>query len=160
MVEGMTLNRKIEVQFWVVVFLSALLSLFVIAPITYMLADNQPPYEYDAENSYVIPSKTMAGRQMSVHWKLKKLNRICSGSVTRVIVDEQTGVRTYYDPTPVTRTLDIGDMTIDRTFYLPPLISPGPKWYYADIEYACNILQHFYPLRVRTPRLPFNVDEP
>ena len=78
--------------------------------------------------------------------------------MTRVIVDQQTGVRTYYDPTPAARTLDIEEMTLDRTFYLPPLITPGPKWYYSDAEFSCNLLQHFYPLRVRTPRLAFEVE--
>lgn len=152
-----TLVRRMELQFRVVVTVSALFSTFIIGPLAYMLADNQLPYEYDVDASYVIPDVTPSGRQMTVHWKLKKVNRVCRGAITRTIVDRDTGVKTTYDPTPAAQTIDLGDMTLDRTFYLPPLITPGRKWYYSDAEFACNLLQQFYPLRTVTPRLPFTV---
>ncbi len=137
---------------------SAVFSLLVVTPISYMAFDNQPPYEYDEQNSYVIPSKTPSGRQMVVHWKLKKINRVCTGSITRYIVDQETTVRVSYDPTAAARTVDLKDHVLNRTFFLPPDITPGRKWYYANAEFACNPLQHFYPLRVRTPRLSFEVE--
>jgi len=137
---------------------SAAFSVLVVAPVSYMLFDNQPPYEYDADNSYVIPARTPAGRQMLVHWKFSRVNRICVGSITRYIVDKDTGVRVSYDPTPAAKNINEGDSALDRTFFLPPDTVPGKKWYYADGEYACNPLQHLYPLRVRTPRLSFEVE--
>ena len=151
--------KKMEMQFRAVVILSAVLSTFVFAPLAYMLADNQPPFEYDASRSYVVPSKTPAGRQMTVHWKFSKVNRLCPGYVTKIVVDQTTGVRTLYDPTPAARVIDEDSMTLDKTFYLPPTITEGKKWYYSEAEYACNPLQHVYPLRVRTPRLSFEVTE-
>ncbi len=141
------------------IILSAVVSVFVITPLAYMFADNQPPYEYGMDGSYVVPQHTQSGHQLRVHWKLKKVNRICIGSITRVIVDDVTGFKISYDPTPATKNIDMEDGTLDRTFYLPPLISPGRKWYYSDAEFACNLLQRLYPLRVRTPRLGFEVTE-
>jgi hypothetical protein len=134
-------------------------SFAVIAPLAYMLADTTPPYEYDEENSYVIPSSTRAGKQMTVHWRFRKFNRVCVGVITRHVVDQETTVRFSYDPTAaaITEELSPGNMSLNRTFFLPPNIMPGKKWYYADAEFACNPLQRFYPLRVRTPRLSFEV---
>ena len=140
----------------ILVFVAAF-SLFVIAPISYMAFDNMPPYEYDAEKSYIVPKETPAGRQMTVSWKLKKINRVCIGSITRHVVDQDTMVRFSYDPTAAAATIDISDDVLNRTFFLPPNVATGKKWYYADAEFACNPLQRFYPLRVRTPRLSFEV---
>lgn len=134
-----------------------LFSLFFIAPAVYLLADNQPPYEYDADRSTVVPTKTESGRQLVVHWHLKKINRVCVGTIYRHVVDQETGVRFSYDPTVAARTIELRGNVLDRTFILPPDVTPGKKWYYADAEFACNPLQLLYPLRVRTPRLSFEV---
>lgn len=139
--------------------LTFFISAFFIMPLAYMLADVQPPYEYDAEHSYIVPSTTPSGRQMLVHWHFVRVNRVCPGAITRYIVDQRTGARLSYDPTAAARTIDVGDKYLDRTFYLPAAISPGMKWYYSEGEYACNPLQRLYPLRVRTPRLSFEVKE-
>lgn len=135
----------------------AIVASVIIAPMVYMMADNQPPYDYDGVNSQVIPSQTPAGRQLRVHWVLKRVNRICPGSITRTIVDQKSGTRISYDPAPAATNVELGDTELDRTFLLPPEIPPGKKWYYADAEYACNPLQRFYPLKLRTPRLSFEV---
>lgn len=134
-------------------------SLLIVAPAAYMVADRTPPYEYDASRSYIIPLITLTGRQMTVHWQFKRVNRICAGSITRYVVDDKTKTRFSYDPTPAASTIDIGEDHLDRTFFLPQGIPPGKKWYYADAEFACNPLQRLYPLRVRTPRLSFEVIE-
>ena len=134
-------------------------SLFLIAPLAFLMTDNLPPYEYDPSRSYIVPSHTEAGRQIIVHWYITRINRVCPGSITRHIVDQQTGLRVSYDPTPSARNLEVEDKYLDRTFFLPTLITPGMKWYYAEGEYACNPLQRFYPLRVRTPRISFEVTE-
>lgn len=146
-------------RYWIPVILSALISAFLIAPTVYMIADNQPPFEYDAERSYVVPRVTESGRQMLVHWEFKRINRICPGSITRYVVDRRTTARFSYDPTPAATTVEIGEDHLDRTFFLPQEVPPGPKWYYATAEFACNPLQRFYPMRVQTPRLPFEVKE-
>lgn len=139
--------------------ISLLLSIFLIAPIAYMLNDNQPPYEYDAENSYIIPQKAQGGNQMLVHWAFTRVNRVCGGTLTRFVIDEATGYRFSYDTVPVATHLEVGDKHLDRSFTLPQNIVPGWKNYYAEMNFVCpwNLLQRFYPLTVRTPRLRFKV---
>lgn len=128
----------------------------ILGALAFMSADTTPPYEYDVAESYVIPEQTQAGHQLTVHWKIK-VNRICPGTIVRTIVDTKTGIRVSYDPTPAANTLETVDHELNRTFMLPTGIPPGAKWYYSDGDYACNLLQRFYPLHVRTPRLPFTV---
>lgn len=141
------------------VILVALLTLLVIAPMSYMIADTEPPYEFDAEQSYVIPSKTAAGHQIVVHWHIIRVNRVCPGMITRYIVDDRTMTKISYDAVPSARQVELGARELNRTFLLPSGIQPGKKWYYSEGYYACNPLQHFYPLIVRTPRLSFEVTE-
>lgn len=134
-------------------------TLTIIAPLSYMIADNQPPYEYDSESSYIIPVRTGAGQQITVHWKFARINRVCLGTITRYIVDQHTNARISYDPTAAAVTIEFGMDYLERTFYLPQGVAPGKKWYYAEGSYACNPLQRFYPLVTRTPRLSFEVTE-
>jgi hypothetical protein len=125
--------------------------------IAYLLADNQPPYVYDAEQSYVIPSHTSPGHQVAVHWSIK-VNRLCPGSIVRTIVDARTGARTSYDPTPAILTIETTDTVLDRTFLLPQGMGLGRKIYRANAEYVCNPLQRIWPLKVQTPDLLFEVE--
>lgn len=141
----------------ILIIISTIFSMFVVAPIVFMLADNQPPFEYDQECSYVVPNKTPSGNQIRVHWCFKTVNRICSGVITRSIVDAKTRERITYDPTYASSTADIGEKFLERTFFLPSGITPGEKEYYADAAFSCNPLQRIYPLHVRTPRLRFFV---
>lgn len=122
----------------------------------YLIADNQPPYVYFADASYVKPSVTQKGHQVEVYWKLK-VNRICPGHIIRSIVDEKTGVKFSYDPYPAISAIKIEDDHLSRTFLLPEGISPGKKIYRANAEYACNLLQRFWPLKVQTPDLYFEI---
>ena len=136
---------------------SAIVSV-VIAWVTFMTFDTTPPYEYDAGSSYVIPSKTQAGHQVTVHWKLSRVNRVCPGTVTRSVVDAVTKVRITYDPALAAQSVVPGDDELNRTFLLPSGISPGKKLYYADGSYGCNLLQRWWkPLVVRTPTLEFEI---
>jgi len=124
-----------------------------------MAADNQPPYEYDAANSYIVPSIANDGDQLTVRWKIK-VNRICPGSNSRVLFDRQTGVvLASYDPTPAAVSASIKDGYLNRTFLLPRGALPsGEIGYRATVCYQCNLLQKFVkPLCVTTPELTFRV---
>lgn len=133
-----------------------LVSMLIIAPISYMIADTEAPYIYDESMSYVIPERTQAGHQLIVHWSVK-VNRVCPGEIIRNIVDAKSGAKISYDPTRAAGTVELSDKELNRTFQLPSGIAPGEKFYYADGEYQCNFLQRFYPLHSRTPRLPFTI---
>lgn len=139
--------------FWVAgLNLAAILGLFA-----YMLADNQPPYTYFGDESYIIPQRASPGHQVSVHWKIK-VNRLCPGAIVRTIVDARTGARTSYDPTPAIVTIRPEDTSLDRTFMLPEGMGAGRKLYRANAEYVCNPLQRIWPLKVQTPDLMFEVE--
>lgn len=132
-------------------------SLAVVAcAIAYMLSDNQPPYSYIIEKSYVIPNPSQAGHQVTVHWELK-VNRLCAGVIVRTIVDAKTGAKVSYDPTPSLSTMRMQDTSLERTFFLPEGAQPGPKLYRANAEYICNPLHRIWPLKVQTPDIHFEV---
>lgn len=142
-----------------IIAFSAIISFFWIAPLAYMYFDNQPPYEYDISNSYITPSKPHAERQVTVHWAFKSVNRICPGSIVRYIIDAQNKTKITYDATPAALSIDLKDLSLDRTFMLPPNVTIGPKIYRSEGFYICNPLQHFWPLRVSTPDLHFEIVE-
>lgn len=128
--------------------------------VSFMAADNQPPYEYDAEKSYIVPSKAHDGDQITVMWKLAKINRICPGSNRRILFDPRTRViLASYDPTPAAVSESIHEGYLNRTFLLPRGALPeGPIGYRANVCYECNPFQRFIkPLCVATPELFFSV---
>lgn len=142
-----------------VLVFSIVVSFFLIAPIAYMTADNAPPYVYDVKNSYVVPLRPRVQFQVTVHWALKRVNRVCPGFLVRYIIDADTMVKTTYDAIPVADNVDANATELNRTFLLSPNITPGPKIYRAEGFYSCNPLQHIWPLRVVTPDLHFEVVE-
>lgn len=124
----------------------------------FMAADTMPPYEYDVENSYIIPSKAHDGDQITVMWKLKKVNRLCPGSNSRILFDPKTRVQlATYDPTPAAISDSIKDGYLNRTFLLPRALPDGEIGYRADVCYICNPLQRIFPLCISTPELYFRV---
>jgi hypothetical protein len=129
--------------------------------VAFMMADNEPPYEYDAEQSYIVPSKAHDGDQITVKWKLAKVNRICPGSNRRVLFDPKTHViLASYDPTPAAVSDSIEDGYLNRTFLLPRGVLPSGKiGYRANVCYECNIFQKIIkPLCIATPNLFFQVE--
>lgn len=128
----------------------------------FMAADTTPPYEYDAENSFIIPSTAHDGDQITVMWKIAKINRFCPGSNHRVLFDPKTRViLASYDPTSAAISESIKDGYLNRTFLLPRgALPPGPIGYRANVCYECNLFQRFVkPLCVATPELLFRVVE-
>ena len=141
--------------YWIIgSFIAALL-----AALAYMAADNQHPYTYNVEKSYVKPNPAAAGRQITVHWEFVT-HRTCPGAIVRTIVDARTGAKVSYDPTPALGTVRMGDISMERTFFLPEEMLPGPKLYRSNAEYICNPLHRIWPLKVQTPDIAFEVKEP
>jgi len=127
----------------------------------FMLSDNVQPYEYDAEHSYIVPSTAHDGEQITVMWKLKKINRICPGSNHRVLFDPKTHViLASYDPTQAAVAESIKDGYLNRTFLLPREVLPRGQniGYRATVCYICNPLQRIFPLCVTTPELFFRLE--
>lgn len=132
---------------------------FLAGSVAFMAFDNAPPYEYDEANSYVVPSPANDGDQITVKWKLMKVNRICPGSAQRVLFDPKTKiVLANYDKTPAATSDSVKDGYLNRTFALPRGLPSGPIAYRANVCYGCNLFQEFIkPLCVATPNLIFSV---
>jgi hypothetical protein len=128
--------------------------------LSFMIADNVPPYEYDVANSHVIPSPAGDGEQITIMWKLSKVNRVCPGVVHRILYDPKTRVvLASYDPTPAAISSSIKDGYLNRTFLLPRGALPsGMIGYKANVCYECNLYQKVVrPLCVATPDLIFQL---
>lgn len=126
--------------------------------VAFMAADNLPPYEYDGANSYVIPSPARDGDQITVKWKLLKVNRVCPGSNRRILFDPRTKViLATYDPSPAAVSSSMVDGYLNRTFLLPRGALPsGEIGYRATVYYECNLFQKYIrPLVVTTPDIIF-----
>jgi hypothetical protein len=129
--------------------------------VAFMVADTTPPYEYDIERSFIVPSRAHDGDQITVRWALAKVNRICPGSNRRVLFDPKTHViLASYDPTPAAVSESIQNGYLNRTFLLPRGVLPSGKvGYRANVCYECNLFQKFIkPLCVATPNLFFQVE--
>lgn len=140
-------------RYWIIGFFVAL----VCGQFAYLAADNQPPYSYIVDKSYIKPNPAHPGRQIIVHWEFK-INRLCPGIVIRTIADAITGASISYDPAPVFNQVKFGDTSLERTFFLPEGMLPGKKLYRAHAEYVCNPLQRIWPLKVQTPDIAFEVE--
>lgn len=123
-----------------------------------MYLDDQPPYEYDAQQSTVTPNPAPQGSLITVNWALTKVHRNCPGTVQRTFRDLDTGeVVSTLDTTPMSRSVRLGDRNLPRSFELPPNLPPVVG-YSAEICVECNMLQHIYrPVCFRTPEITFHV---
>ena len=146
---------------WVNVIIATLAGMLS-AWIAFMAFDTTPPYEYDTENSTIVPDLVSdESQQITVQWKIKRVNRICPGANQRQLFDPKTGViLATYDATPAATSSSLKDGYLNRTFSLPwAILPPGKIGYRATVAYQCNILQKFYPLIVTTPSLYFYVKQ-
>lgn len=128
--------------------------------LAFMMADNQPPYEYDVANSYVVPSPAFEGQQITVWWRISKVNRYCPGVGHRILFDPKTRVvLADYDPSPTAEPGSVKEGYLPKTFLLPAKFSPPPEVGYRQTGcYGCNVYQQFVrPLCVNTPDLIFRV---
>ena len=129
----------------------AIMIAFLAGSIVFMAFDTTPPLRYDESASFVVPSPANDGDQVTVKWRLKKVNRECPGIAQRVLFDPKTKIiLANYDPTPAA--------TSESEFALQRALPSGQIAYRADVCYGCNLLQQFVrPLCVPTPNLTFTV---
>jgi hypothetical protein len=125
---------------------------------TYMAFDTTPPYEFIGSESLVVPPSAYGGDQITVKWKVK-FNRVCTGSMRRILFDPDTNVvLAVYDTEPVAGIYALEDGYLNKTFRLPTVIQKGWIGYRAELHYRCNFLQRFFPLNVTTPDLHFKIE--
>jgi hypothetical protein len=134
-----------------IIVASAIVSIFVVMPVVYMLADTQPPYEY--VSARIEPETVEPGQTVTVHWHLK-INRKCKGINQRQVADSQ-GRIVNYDPT-IAAGLSVSEK-FSVAFTAPRGLAPGPAKYRVISNYSCNLMQSFFPLHVVTPDVSFFV---
>jgi hypothetical protein len=146
------MSGLIHVAMRAVVWVSAVLTVFVITPIVYMMADTQKPYEYISGE--IVPYVVLPGQIVTVKWRLK-INRKCRGVNQRQIADS-TGRIVNYDPVIATGSNVSEEFSI--AFEIPHGLAPGPAKYRVLSSYTCNLMQSIlWPLHVTTPDVPFVV---
>lgn len=155
--ETLLANLFSSVIFRVLFFVSMLVTAALI-PITYWALDNQRPYVFFGDESYIIPTAAQGNDQMIVSWKVRVF-RQCDGIVRRELFDPRTQViLSIYDPQPAHKNnMPLGDGQFNKTFLLPKMIQPGRIGYRARLEYSCNPLQRIWPISYVTPELFFEV---
>lgn len=122
-----------------------------------MRLDNEPPYSYDPAQSFVVPDPASQGSMVTVDWALTKVRRECPGSVQRMFRNLDTGqLITTLDTTPMSRSIQMGDKRLPRSFELPPDLPPNVG-YSAEVCAQCNMLQQFFPICFKTPEITFHV---
>lgn len=137
------------------VFFSALIALALW--FAWMMADNEPPYIYDQESSRIAPDPAPQGAMVTADWNLKKVNRVCPGTVQRFFRDANTKrMVATLDTTEVSRAVKVGDNSLPRSFQLPPNL-PARVEYSALVCFECNPLQQRFPLCIMTPTITFGV---
>lgn len=152
-----------------------LICVFIVLPIMLLIGDRSSPYVYlkgDVETKDAVP-----GQLVYVKWS-GKYTRNCDGQIFRSIIDSGKTVH-LLDVLPSVLTIatpgensryplpdnppdDLQtskDDTIEftRAFTLPLATLPGRAYYRVRSEYWCNPLQHYWPIKVNLPDIPFNV---
>lgn len=124
-----------------------------------MYLDTQRPLVYDVSESFIVPDPAPQGAMVTINWKIAKVNRICPGTIQRSFVDKATGqVVATLDTTPVSRATREGDDHLPRSFQLPPDL-PAVVGYSGNVCFQCNVLQHLFPLCIKTPEIVFHVTQ-
>lgn len=124
-----------------------------------MYLDTQVPYDYDLTQSLIVPDPAPQGAMVTVKWKIGQIHRICPGTIQRFFTDKVTGETVAsLDTTPVFRGIQQGDDHLPRSFQLPPDL-PYVVGYSGIACFQCNVLQHLFPLCIRTPEIVFHVKQ-
>jgi len=139
----------------------AILPTSIALVVGHFATDRQRPYDFHAEESFVIPPKGREGQEMTINWRVTH-HRTCPGTVERQLVDPNTGVIVAaYDPAPAD-TNGGQDGWLRKTFRVPRDIQAGNIAYQSKLTYQCNWLQKFVPalaIRYLTPRIVFTVEK-
>lgn len=122
------------------------------------LTDYEPPLIYieastDTKNVY-------AGDQLEIKYDVYR-ERICpTAKINRYIVDSDGTVNSVTEYTLSTATRP-GRERYDRVITIPKTITPGPAYYYVQLQYQCTwVHKLFSPITVRSPAVHFNVLKP
>jgi len=133
-------------------------------PVLFLLFDREPPY--DRIVGSISPENPEPGSAIETSWRIRT-NRTCEPAkdrnVTRQIIDSHNVVYTFDEvPSVYGRNVTAQDSpsSIVRVFALPMNIAPGPARYRSRACFACNPLQHLWPICIDRPDIEFNIGTP
>lgn len=139
--------------------IAAIVSTIVFTPLTWFMMDREPPYE--RVSGEILPPDPKPGDYVEVSWQIK-VNRQCRRdqrrNVTRTIIDS-IGKITDFDAVEGVYgggRFTEGD-TLNRGFYLPQTIDPGPAIYKSTACFACNPIQYLWPICISHPHINFTI---
>lgn len=128
-------------------------SVGVAGPIAWQVFDRTLPFE--RTSGLILPPDPHPGSQMTVKWE-GRINRHCSGTIRREIIDSQGKVHQIAD-VPSDITVLVSPTSFKRTFTLPSSVVPGPAFYKSTSYFVCNWTQRWWPIKGEFPAIPFNV---
>lgn len=131
-----------------------LVALFVVAPLTYMGFDREPPV--DRMSGSMEPNKVHPGQMVTVTWYTKK-HRRCNGDVSRQIIAADGKVHILEDADSSYSTQ--GDL-LKRTFQIPIYIAYGPARYRSTVQFYCNPIHTYFPIKTVGPEVLFEIIPP
>lgn len=129
----------------------------VVAPVTYMVADREPPFV--RLGGRVVPSVLHSGDEFTVEWDLfVNTHRRCwpVGGIEITFIDS-AGALKALESQPVLADPSNRDAHIHRVLRLPMGMTDGIARYRSVGHFACNIIQQYVPIRVTGPDLLFTV---
>jgi hypothetical protein len=124
-----------------------------------MALDREPPFEYlpKEAGSRILPNPAPHAGLVSTDWKLSEPKRECPREIERVFVDRKTGaVVTTMDATPLLTATLTSKTSLSRSFLLPEVL-PDQIDYYVVARFRCNLMHVFFPIVIRSPKLPLDI---
>lgn len=139
---------------------AAAVSILVITPITFMVADRRDPVVLQQDESYLTPTTIGTTQKFLVTYKVKEY-RACDGEIAIRITDSTGRIFPYaVEPTVYRRTVNRDANTFVKERTAPAGMAPGPATYHVQPWRWCNVFQKYvWPIKSQDVTLHFTVSE-
>jgi hypothetical protein len=143
-------------KLWQQLLIAILLTAIAVVLID-QIVDRKPPVIIDSIR--VVPDKPVVGQDVQVLIAMRVL-RTCPGTLTRTLASTVDGLAPAQinDQTPIVLTDDGQASTAIRTLHVPAGFSTGPAVYRSEVSFACNAVQHYWPIKVKGQDVPITIE--
>lgn len=132
---------------------AAIFAIFVVAPIVWLVMDREPPFKL--AYGVTVPKEIKRGEIYQLQWVYYSLPRRCPGTVYYYLIDSQKHIWVS-EPRPASFGLvdeiDLRGISGIRISghkrLMPSDASLGKAQIYITVDFACNITQYVWPLRL------------
>jgi hypothetical protein len=132
----------------------------IVAPVTWMLFDRIPPYEFTAVE--ITPKYVFQGGEIYITFTVRQLRPVCSpGLAYREFKEEKSGKMHTFDPVIRAEPPVVINNQFTRIARLPESMTPGPIEYRGLACYTCNPIHSWlrWPVCSATPNGQFIIVE-